>query len=112
MVISCSFRCSVDSRESYNVRYTCYVSRDCPSFLKSVIYYFAFITIMSTTAQATPEQVEDVLLSCRYGEVEELEAFAKEFGWDAVTSARDERGNTALHMACGNGHLGGFNQLR
>lgn len=66
----------------------------------------AYTKTMSATTQATPEQVEDMLLSCRYGELEELEAFAKEFGWDAVTSARDERGNTALHMACGNGHLG------
>lgn len=72
----------------------------------------AFNTVMSSTAQPTPEQVEDVLLSCRYGELEELEVFAGEFGWEAVNSARDERGNTALHMACGNGHLGELMSLQ
>ena len=57
-------------------------------------------------SKPTEELIEDVLLSCRYGEVDEVRAFAEEFGWDAVVSAKDERGNTVLHMCCGNGHLG------
>ena len=54
----------------------------------------------------TPEEVEDFLLSCRYGEVEEVKQFGEQYGWDEVVKARDERGNTALHMCCGNGHVG------
>ena len=58
-------------------------------------------------SQPTEEETEDFLLSCRYGEVDEVKAFAEKYGWDTVSEARDERGNTALHMCCGNGHLGG-----
>jgi ankyrin repeat protein len=29
------------------------------------------------------------------------------FGSDVVSDIRDDRGNSALHMICGNGHLGG-----
>lgn len=54
----------------------------------------------------TAEQIEDVLLSCRYGELDEVKAFVEEFGWDPISSARDDRGNTVLHMCCGNGHVG------
>jgi hypothetical protein len=54
----------------------------------------------------TEEEVEDVLLSCRYGELEEVKGFVEQYGWDALASARDDRGNTALHMCCGNGHAG------
>ncbi|KAL7419133.1 ankyrin repeat-containing protein [Cryptotrichosporon argae] len=53
---------------------------------------------------STQEELEDVVLSARYGEVDEIKAFAEQHGWDALVGARDERGNTVLHMACGNGH--------
>ena len=59
----------------------------------------------------TGEDVEEFLLSCRYGELEEVQVFAELYGWPAVISARDERGNTALHMVCGNGHLGELNRV-
>lgn len=54
----------------------------------------------------TEEQIEDLLLSCRYGELDEVKAFVEEHGWDPISAARDDRGNTVLHMCCGNGHLG------
>ena len=54
----------------------------------------------------TAEEIEDVLLSCRYGELEEVKAFAEQYGWDALSTARDDRGNSVLHMCCGNGHVG------
>lgn len=54
----------------------------------------------------TQEEFDDLLLSCRYGEVEEVSAFALAHGWAAVASVKDERGNTPLHMCCGNGHVG------
>ncbi|WOO77200.1 Ankyrin repeat-containing protein [Vanrija pseudolonga] len=53
----------------------------------------------------TTEELDDVLLSCRYGEVEEVQEFATKHGWEALTAAKDERGNTILHMTSGNGHL-------
>ena len=61
-----------------------------------------------TTPSTTPtqEQVEDFLLSCRYGELKEAQAFVEKFGEVAVESARDDRGNSAVHMCCGNGHVG------
>ena len=66
-----------------------------------------------TTASTTPtqEQVEDFLLSCRYGELEEAQAFVEKFGEGAVESARDDRGNSAVHMCCGNGHVGKLSPL-
>ena len=54
----------------------------------------------------TDDQKEDVLLSARYGELEEVQEFVKMFGSDVLAAVRDENGNTVLHMACGNGHTG------
>ncbi|CAD6580627.1 MAG: hypothetical protein TREMPRED_002789 [Tremellales sp. Tagirdzhanova-0007] len=51
------------------------------------------------------DDVEDFLLSCRYGELDEVKSFIEQFGRAAVAIARDERGNTAIHMCCGNGHV-------
>lgn len=61
-----------------------------------------------TTATTTPsqEEVEEFMLSCRYGEVEEVQAFVERFGEQGVENARDDRGNSAVHMCCGNGHVG------
>jgi len=50
-------------------------------------------------------ELEEVLLNCRYGELEELQAFVEKFGWKPINEVRDENGNTILHMICGNGHL-------
>ena len=52
------------------------------------------------------EQLDEFLLACRFGDLEDVKAFTDEFGWDSVQTARDDRGNSALHMCCGNGHLG------
>jgi hypothetical protein len=52
------------------------------------------------------EDLEEVLLNCRYGELDELQAFVEKFGWKPINEVRDESGNTILHMICGNGHLG------
>ena len=63
--------------------------------------------IMSaTTNSPTPEEVEDVLLSCRYGDLEDVQAFVEKFGDEPLKSARDDRGNNVIHMCCGNGHTG------
>lgn len=60
------------------------------------------------TNTPSDEEVQDFLLSCRYGELDEVKAFVERYGKEAVVSARDDRGNTALHMCCGNGHVGEF----
>ena len=54
----------------------------------------------------TPEDIEELLLITRYGELDELKPFIEKFGSKPLTDARDEDGNTVLHMVCGNGHLG------
>ncbi|WWD04188.1 hypothetical protein V865_002255 [Kwoniella europaea PYCC6329] len=59
----------------------------------------------------TTEDVEEVLLSARYGEVDELKEFVERFGAGPLSEARDERGNTVLHMCCGNGHIDVLNYL-
>lgn len=63
---------------------------------------------MSTTTTPTQEEIDDLILSARFGELEEVKEFTDKFGWDALVAARDERGNSVLHMVCGNGHLGEF----
>ncbi len=57
-------------------------------------------------ALPTFDDMEDVLLSCRYGELEDIQELVKQFGRDAVSQVRDDNGNTGLHMAAGNGHEG------
>ena len=54
----------------------------------------------------TPDDVDDLLLSCRYGDVEDIQQFVSTFGPDPLASARDDNGNTVLHMVAANGHTG------
>lgn len=61
-----------------------------------------------THARPTEEQVEDLLLSCRYGDLEDVKAFVEQYGVEPVQEARDDRGNNVLHMCCGNGHAGEY----
>ncbi|KAH9174400.1 cytoplasmic protein [Lactarius sanguifluus] len=52
----------------------------------------------------SPEDTDDFILSCRYGDIDDLKSFVERFGTDSVGNARDENGNTVLHMASANGH--------
>ncbi|ESK95673.1 cytoplasmic protein [Moniliophthora roreri MCA 2997] len=52
----------------------------------------------------TDEEKDDLLLSCRYGELEDVQAFVQKYGEEPLSSIRDENSNTILHMICGNGH--------
>ncbi len=54
------------------------------------------------------EDTEELLLSCRYGDVDDLRSFMERFGTDSVGNARDENRNTVLHMASANGHTVSF----
>jgi hypothetical protein len=49
---------------------------------------------------------EDILLSCRYGDIEDVQAFIKEFGTASLAEIRDQSGNSILHMISANGHIG------
>lgn len=60
---------------------------------------------MSHSAPTTDDLVE-VLISCRYGDLEDIEQFVGKYGPDALATARDDAGNTILHMVAGNGHTG------
>ncbi|KAG8862570.1 hypothetical protein FRB96_001127 [Tulasnella sp. 330] len=57
-----------------------------------------------TLPSPSHDDLEELLLSCRYGELDEVESFVEQFGHEAVATVRDENGNTVLHMTCGNGH--------
>ena len=54
----------------------------------------------------TPDDLEELLLSARYGDVDDIQQFVDKFGSDALTTARDDNGNSILHMVAGNGHTG------
>ncbi|KAJ7286850.1 ankyrin repeat-containing domain protein [Mycena rebaudengoi] len=52
----------------------------------------------------TTDDKDELLLSCRYGDVDDVKLFVEQFGFDAVADVRDDNGNTPIHMLCGNGH--------
>ncbi|KAF9012611.1 ankyrin [Cyathus striatus] len=56
-------------------------------------------------AQPSNDDNDELLLSCRYGDLEDAQNFVKQFGKEALTDIRDQNGNCILHMACGNCHL-------
>ncbi|KAI9507126.1 hypothetical protein F5148DRAFT_981825 [Russula earlei] len=53
----------------------------------------------------TTDEMEEILLSCRYGDVDDVTSFIHRFGTGPLSEARDENGNTVLHMASANGHV-------
>lgn len=57
-------------------------------------------------AVPSPDDTEDLLLSCRYGDKDDVKSFIDRFGTTPVAEARDENGNNVLHMASANGHIG------
>lgn len=52
------------------------------------------------------DELDEMILCCRYGDMEELVEFVQRFGDSWLESHTDENGNGALHMATANGHLG------
>ncbi|KAJ7826922.1 ankyrin repeat-containing domain protein [Mycena olivaceomarginata] len=52
----------------------------------------------------TTDEQEEFLLSCRYGDLDDVKQFILQFGVAAAAEIRDDNGNTPLHMLCGNGH--------
>ncbi|KAH8110419.1 ankyrin repeat-containing domain protein [Phellopilus nigrolimitatus] len=51
-----------------------------------------------------PEEKEDLLLSCRYGDLDDVRHFVEKYSVEALTDVYDDNGNTPMHMVCGNGH--------
>lgn len=49
---------------------------------------------------------DELLLSCRYGDLEDIQAFVDRHGASSLAEIRDHNQNTVLHMASANGHLG------
>jgi len=54
----------------------------------------------------TEDVKDELILSCRYGDLEEVQAFVKEYTADVLPEIRDDNGNCVLHMISANGHLG------
>lgn len=52
------------------------------------------------------EDKEEIFLSCRYGDLDEVQAYIQKFGAESLSEIRDDNGNTVLHMISGNGHTG------
>lgn len=65
---------------------------------------------MSSTSFPTPsqEEVQELLLCCRFGDFEDVQEFVSKYGPEPLNTARDDRGNTTIHMASANGHLGTY----
>jgi ankyrin repeat protein len=59
--------------------------------------------VMSTP---TTDEKDDFILSCRYGDIEDVKLFVDQFGIAVAAEVKDDNGNTPLHMLCGNGHAG------
>ncbi|KAI9619944.1 hypothetical protein H4Q26_013925 [Puccinia striiformis f. sp. tritici PST-130] len=45
-----------------------------------------------------------LILSCRYGDLDDVREFVARFGSSALDDYTDEHGNSCLHMAAANGH--------
>jgi ankyrin repeat protein len=56
------------------------------------------------------EDNEDLLLSCRYGDLDDIKEYVNKFGSEPLSVVRDDNGNTILHMACANGHADFFDR--
>jgi ankyrin repeat protein len=70
------------------------------------VIFFAFCIAMKQHSIPSPDEIEDLLLSCRYGDLDDVKTFIDNFGTSPFNSSRDEHGNTILHMASANGHTG------
>ncbi|TFL02776.1 ankyrin repeat-containing domain protein [Pterulicium gracile] len=56
-------------------------------------------------SKPTTEDNDELLLSCRYGDLDDLKAYVDKFGADSLSEIRDDNGNTILHMTSANGHI-------
>ena len=57
-------------------------------------------------ASISEDEKEELLLSCRYGDLDDIQAFSTSYGASSLADIRDHNKNTVLHMVSANGHLG------
>ncbi|EIW80589.1 hypothetical protein CONPUDRAFT_20633, partial [Coniophora puteana RWD-64-598 SS2] len=50
------------------------------------------------------DDLDDLLLSCRYGDLDDVRAFIDAHGPAPLSTARDALGNSVIHMCAANGH--------
>jgi len=58
--------------------------------------------------QPSPDELSEIILSARFGDIDDVKLFVETYGKQALADARDESGNSVLHMASANGHQGWF----
>ena len=58
------------------------------------------------TTVPTVEENDDLLLACRYGDLEDVQTFVERFNAASLEHITDDNGNTILHMISANGHTG------
>jgi ankyrin repeat protein len=56
--------------------------------------------------QPSSQEDDDLLLSCRFGDLEDIKHFVVKFGQEPLSDLRDHNGNTVLHLSSANGHIG------
>lgn len=62
---------------------------------------------MSAPQTPSADEKSEFLLSCRYGELDDVRQFVDTYGArTALLDVHDDNGNTPLHMVAGNGHEG------
>ena len=61
---------------------------------------------MPAPSSLTDDDKDDLLLACRYGDLEDVQTFVTEHGPEILNEIRDDNGNCVLHMVCANGHIG------
>ena len=67
--------------------------------------------MITARSPPTDEELEELLLSCRYGDLDDIKQFIERFGAQCLSIARDDNGNTGLHMAAANGHEGMYTRV-
>lgn len=66
---------------------------------------------LPSPASPSPDDIEELLLDCRYGDLGCVQDFVDKYGPEALAKACDGRGNTVLHMCAANGHAGAFQPM-
>ena len=63
---------------------------------------------MPAPSSLTDDDKDDLLLACRYGDLEDVQTFMTEHGPEILNEIHDNNGNCVLHMVCANGHTGKY----
>ncbi|KAI0061912.1 ankyrin [Artomyces pyxidatus] len=92
------------SRASYGHSFA-YVIDPLQAIFQSLLDQSPALPSMQNTGVSVDDR-EELLLSCRYGDLDDVQLFVERFTAAALQDVRDDNGNTVLHMACANGHIG------